>query len=154
MKNSTIIFVIFISFFSISFAQEKGNVTEVNEYYNDTTHSFFLVSKIIVDASDKDDADFLSAALKAELIHTSNILIDKAGDTLVVKFVLEHQDKKDSGYGRNGKWGEVSIAITSQNGQAASAARDYVSQYGGGGSYYEVLMKLTKKVAGNFIYQN
>lgn len=149
MKKSIILSSLFIISIlsSLCFAQE-----EITFYYDEDV---FPVSIILVEAIDKEDADFISASILEELIRSGKISIAQGGDTLIVKFVVQHIEEIDAEKimkGRNGKWGELTLLITSKSGNAAVAAREYLSPQDGY-KYFLTIKELIKNAAKNFVFQ-
>jgi len=137
--------LIIVIFFFTTVNAQSPKVTEVKK---------FLVSGIIVKAPDIEDSTFVAAAIREELIRAGKIDITKGGDVLQVKLIVEFGKDKQSYSvynGRNGKYGEVSLAIISKNGSAAATSRDYVSSFQGS-SYYLILQNLAKEAANKFQY--
>jgi len=140
MKNLTILFaILFISFLftTNSFAQPDNGK--------------FKVAIIKVKAPEEQEAFFIEASLREELIRAGKIKISESADTLIVNFSVQHNEKANPDYGRDGKWGEISLSVISKNGCAASTSREYVSKFEGY-LYYDKIKKLVKKVAENFEY--
>ena len=109
----------------------------------------FPLSLIVVEAPNLDDSTFVAAAVREELIRAGKaIIVVGKGDTLLVRLTIQF---KKSSNGRDGKWGEVSIAIVSKNGRAAATARNYVGAYYGS-FYYQTLQKLAEEAAKRFVY--
>lgn len=132
----------------LSFTVVKAQDAQFS-YYDDVP---FLVSNIKIIAPDNDDAVFLQAAIREELIRVGKIcLAGKNGDTIVVNLVVQHNDQ-DKSNGRDGKWGEILLAIISNNGLVGATARGYMECWDHG-SYYKKLQDLTKELAKKFQFQ-
>ena len=103
---------------------------------------------IVVQAPDSEDSSFVAAAIRQELIRAGKITTTDKGDILIARLIVQCMK---SSFGRNGKWGEVSLSIVSKNGHAAGTGRRYVSS-SEGSIYYKIIQDLAKETAGKFEY--
>ncbi len=144
MKN-LLLFVMTIVLFSLS-----SNAQSITSSKSDTTK--FLVSNVVaIKAPDSDDLNFIAVSVREELIRSKKIMLSNTGDTLFVTLLSQHPKVNNSSFGRDGKYGELSVSIVSKNGKAAATSRGYLSS-GDGEKYYQTLQDISKGAAERFLF--
>ncbi|MEI7689145.1 MAG: hypothetical protein WCI91_03085 [Candidatus Nomurabacteria bacterium] len=90
--------------------------------------------------------------MREELLRSKKIRISENGDTLFVALLSQYPRVKNSDYGRDGKYGEISLSIVSKNGKAASTSNGKIG-INDGALYYTALQLISKLAVQRFEFE-